>query len=1074
MLLRELFSLRTKPILKEGGNLSSNSPGWQGAPGEHEADELNLQVHNRTYVVDILNKLMHDINTLFHASYNKTIWPAKALASRKFLSGSSFHFFDKNIPDEDFVRLKPKVGDIDTQCPEELDPEVKAFLTSIINKQVGDAIFLGFSPGNNQYSSLWQVTLDELPVKLQIDFEFGKYDPETEEPDEWYAYSHSADWDDMAAGIKGVFHKYIDRALPYAQTSTKYVARVLKKSTKISPEPVTDSDYSFAVSGKQGGGLSNKYIPYIDPATGEAMEHNGIPVMQQLEPSDANRHYEKNVGKQFEIFFGKVPTPEERKLLNSFVGTIQLMNTYLEESQRVTVVERFLDICFEPGNQMITKNDPARDRALKFAAIDYALENLDAHGVGELRKKAVDMSKAYEQAFTAKQGGTPINEAEVKAQFRKGMPHLRDLKPIDLLDLIDELHDGNGNFKLENIPLNLKVDGFGGRFGKNSEGRPFMGTSRTEPRYEAGFVAYHKAKGTQDPEILGRAQLFDQLFEEMMQTIATVDEHLGPEFLIDKQVTCEVLFLPFASQQEDGRLKFVGISYDKLPAGVELALVPFRVTNATTGEDLPDTGKIVKQLTALGQMGSVMFINNSLTQKDSLDVTAIIPPLENIEALKAMLSSTEKGINDRKKQVADVLKPVALGLEQAIIEDPNIVGKDMLGQDYEGIVLNTRLGPVKVTSAEQKKIIADKNAAIKAARPPQPGATQRSGRIAVVAPGSFVGHKGHQQLAELVINKANEVGGDPYVFISPTVGPDDPIPPDLKLATWHKLYPNQPNIFQLWQLGGTWAKKIEKELVTASNPPPYDKIIVMVGDDRYAGAKKWMDTLSKRMKNPQYPGFEHVEFEVIRTERDPSQGGTGISFTQCRDILKQPNTTEEQQLKFWCECFNESVLGSAWIKKIMDAAKAGMGVPATPVSENKKSIKYANRIIREMRAKEFLSETKPEGKIHPHAVDAGQGAMRMRDVGGYDRTYHLNRIWMATAMADGRSKKPVDMDSASFAEKYNVAFPYTDIEHMMVLQAMATIPTDGKELTKRSKSKEPDDTNKVSAVAKPKKNQYGV
>ena len=117
-----------------------------------------------------------------------------------------------------------------------------------------------------------------------------------------------------------------------------------------------------------------------------------------------------------------------------------------------------------------------------------------------------------------------------------------------------------------------------------------------------------------------------------------------------------------------------------------------------------------------------------------------------------------------------------------------------------------------------------------------------------------------------------------------------------------------------------------------------------------------------------------------------------------------------------------------------------------------------------MRAREFVSESKPEGKMSDEHVNASQGAVRMRDIGGYDRTYHLNRIWMAAAMADGSSNKAVDMDSASFVEKYNVAFPYTDLEHMMILQAMATIPTDGKELAKRSKSKESDDTNKTSPV----------
>ena len=124
-----------------------------------------------------------------------------------------------------------------------------------------------------------------------------------------------------------------------------------------------------------------------------------------------------------------------------------------------------------------------------------------------------------------------------------------------------------------------------------------------------------------------------------------------------------------------------------------------------------------------------------------------------------------------------------------------------------------------------------------------------------------------------------------------------------------------------------------------------------------------------------------------------------------------------------------------------------------------------------MRAKEFVNEAKPGGKIPKDLEDKSQGSIRMRDKGGYDRTYHLNRIMMATAMADGSSRKSVDMDSASWVEKYNVAVPYTDAEELMMYQAMATIPTDGTELTKRSKSKESDDTNITSPVADWRKNK---
>ena len=117
-----------------------------------------------------------------------------------------------------------------------------------------------------------------------------------------------------------------------------------------------------------------------------------------------------------------------------------------------------------------------------------------------------------------------------------------------------------------------------------------------------------------------------------------------------------------------------------------------------------------------------------------------------------------------------------------------------------------------------------------------------------------------------------------------------------------------------------------------------------------------------------------------------------------------------------------------------------------------------------MKITEIVTEAR-EGKVPQDLVDKSTGgAIKMRDVGGYDRTYHLNRIMMATAMADGRSTNAVDMDASSFVEKFNVAFPYSEMEELMMYQAMATIPTDSKELIKRGKSQENSETNKASPI----------
>ena len=114
-----------------------------------------------------------------------------------------------------------------------------------------------------------------------------------------------------------------------------------------------------------------------------------------------------------------------------------------------------------------------------------------------------------------------------------------------------------------------------------------------------------------------------------------------------------------------------------------------------------------------------------------------------------------------------------------------------------------------------------------------------------------------------------------------------------------------------------------------------------------------------------------------------------------------------------------------------------------------------------MRAHEFITEDK-EGKIHKDHGHASLGVYRARDVGGYDRVYHMNRLWMAMAMADGKSQDAVDMDASSFAEKYNTVHPYTEEEYNMFMAAKKTVPTDSKEIVPYSKSKEPTDTNTKS------------
>jgi hypothetical protein len=1131
--LRELF-YRNHSALNEGGNLSIGDAD-SGEP-VHYADKIDLAVHNRTYMVGLLNKLLHDINLAFHKQTRKNLWEPNLLKSKEFLSGSSLHFFNtEGISDEEFAKHKPRVGDIDTQCNRDLEPQVKEFLTKYTNKQIGDTTLLGFGSGNEQYNALFQFA--NPPIKIQIDFEFGEYEGGV--PNDWFKFSHSSEWNDVSNNIKGVFHKYLYRALAGSIKVHAHLksseGRGKAKVTTVTPDHL--SKYSFGVSGKQGGGLSEPYSPVVgDNDEPQELPHpenpqQQLPVMQVAKPE--TRVYDQHLHSQFKKLFlrnnpNAEPTPEDLKLQWSFLGTVDLIGKYLSKQEQHETVKRFFEICFEPGSQMIERDDPKSDADIKFAAIDQMLEKLN---LKNMRSLAVDMAKEYEGEFldlekfkksyqsTPDQAGKKIQygrhrkdaiaggtwpdwrknsteqifEAEVKAQLRKNMPHMKDLKAIDFLDLVDELHD-NGKFQLKNIPLNVKIDGFGGRFGKDSEGKPFMGTSNTPPRYEAGFLKYHQAKGTQDPEILGRAKKFDDLFNEMIKAVKLVDDAAGPELLMNKQVTCEVLFLPFATETEEGKLKFVGIHYNKLPRGIQLALVPFRVADATTGEDVPDAAKIIKTITSIGQQGSVMFISNALTQNKPLDVTEIINVLDNIDELKRIVSDTH-GKRDRasvqlRKEVEEKLAPVKLELEKAIINDPNIVGKDLLGKDYEGIVINSRLGPIKITSQEQRDVISAKMAAKASARTERP--RENSNKTAVVAIGSFVGHIGHEQLFDYTIKKAQQVGGDPYLFIGNAEGKNDPIPPNVKVQTWHKMYPNYAaNISTITHGGGTLIQKIKHELINPlpGKPPRYDNIIIMVGEDQ-AGLN--MPAALMKAVN-KFQGYEHVKVSLETTPR-----GTGMSFTQLRNILKDPKATPQQQLALWEKGFDVNKLGRAWIQHLMDLTRKGMGIttpkhthhvqkPAIPAPEQEPlNIKEANYWIRKMRANEFIKKQLSEGDIPANGkkfdkseMAAVRGALSMPGISinkANGNPYSGYRFGIAMAGAHSKADHEhhqITPPAGPMAGDPLLAV-FADEEYDIIKNAAKMVMAGPIVQLSDMRSHELPTTNKTSPVANKKRNKYGV
>ena len=78
-----------------------------------------------------------------------------------------------------------------------------------------------------------------------------------------------------------------------------------------------------------------------------------------------------------------------------------------------------------------------------------------------------------------------------------------------------------------------------------------------------------------------------------------------------------------------------------------------------------------------------------------------------------------------------------------------------------------------------------------------------------------------------------------------------------------------------------------------------------------------------------------------------------------------------------------------------------------------------------MRAWEFITEGKKVPNPPEHHHGPLTGLHRFAD-STYDRYYLLNRVMMAAASTDGKTKP--DLDSDSWASRYNISHPYTQAD----------------------------------------------
>ena len=435
--------------LAEGGNLSIDN--------KYFADDINLDYISadqaKKFIEDLEN-LLREINKIYLQEYGTPLWEQLEvlLRTNKIYSGSSRIFveFVKEGKFDIFAQYKKLVGDIDLQFCEEFSKQFEQLFLNKDSKlsninaptEIGQFIFFGEGgTGVIQKNCLFGYKFgidmdtgeenDEKITNIQIDFEPVSF--ERGIPTKFSQFSHSASFEDIQDGIKGVFHKFLIQSILDVSNeilvdTSLYTLKSGKETTR---KNIKKTLYSFSVD----KGFRDRYSPaasapnsdivlknnkgalvYFDikPTEKEALKKDdyivpvkkGSDLFRDLEgitlanpsslPTEDKKgnsiryvfinpdslKYSEDLDVLFTLMFGEEPDENDRKNFHSFTGLLNILKKYQGRSSASNIENKiysnFLEKLYSPSAQLLYKRDSRnpkgqihdRDFSTKQAAVN--------------------------------------------------------------------------------------------------------------------------------------------------------------------------------------------------------------------------------------------------------------------------------------------------------------------------------------------------------------------------------------------------------------------------------------------------------------------------------------------------------------------------------------------------------------------------------------------------------------------------------------------------------------------------------------------------------------------------------
>lgn len=333
------------------------------------AVKVDLKVIGRSNVIKTSRKLFKGLNQLFEAKFGQPLWNNdKMIDDSTVFNGSSSFVLSDKITDEELLKHKSTMGDIDVAVPDRFSKELFELLQFLQGKQVTDgAEFVGMNRTSSQ-SVGTQINcvfrfLEPQEYLVQVDFEFLPFE-ESGLPTEWAKFSHSSSFEDTKEGVKAVHHKYLIRALVGGVSLRPDITIATSKSTfdniKISAASAR-GEIARMLKFSVDHGVRVAYVPMLD-AEGKEIVMGGKTVYKEIPTKDSD--YKKTLVEIFKLVFNDEDSNDVGKLW-TFRGVLELCGKYLSKSQQADVAERYFDLLWGNGGQKLERGNPEEDLKVK-------------------------------------------------------------------------------------------------------------------------------------------------------------------------------------------------------------------------------------------------------------------------------------------------------------------------------------------------------------------------------------------------------------------------------------------------------------------------------------------------------------------------------------------------------------------------------------------------------------------------------------------------------------------------------------------------------------------------------------